>query len=104
MPHLFEVVDPQGRRITCSQEAWDHILAGHSDLEECAEEIRRAIEKPWMGIYQDMEFADRQVYYTVRTQRKRQLLKVVVRRQGEKNGEIVTAYPALNPKAGEKLI
>lgn len=67
-------------------------------------EVKQAIEKPTMGIYQDADFSDRQVYYMFHVAGKNRYLKVVVKIVGTEMGEVVTAFPTYNAKAGEKLI
>jgi hypothetical protein len=61
-----------------------------------------AIEQPSIGIYQDAQFANREVYYRLTTPRTR-YLKVVVEFDGDE-GTLVTAIPTNIPKDGEVLL
>lgn len=68
-------------------------------------DVKRTIQKP-LGIYQDVSFADRQVYYqTVKLNPKRTVyMKVIVRFENEATGSIITAFLTDSPKSGEKWI
>jgi hypothetical protein len=104
MPDRFETTDPRGYQVTCSQEAWNHILGNRPWMADWEAVVQAAIENPTMGIYQDADFADRQVYYMFRVTGKNRYLKVVVKIDSENSGTVVTAFPTFNAKAGEKLI
>lgn len=52
MPTQFETTDPRGYHITCSNEAWDHILGNRPWMREWEAQVKQAIENPTMGIYQ----------------------------------------------------
>jgi len=104
MPSVFEVTDPRGCKVTCPETAWQHILSGRPWMASWLDDIKTAIEKPDMGIYQDVDFSDREVYYRFRLKGKDRYLKVVVTMVSTNQGEVVTAFPTYTPKAGEKLI
>jgi lipopolysaccharide biosynthesis glycosyltransferase len=104
MANLFEVTDPRGYQIVCSDDAWSHILGNRPWMKDWDEIIKQALENPTMGIYQDVDYAERQVYYMFRIVGKDRYLKVVVEITGEDTGEVVTAFPTFTPKPGEKLI
>src|SRR4051812_47583935 len=104
MLDIFEVTDPRGYKVKCSETAWQHILGNRSYMVSWIDEIKAAIEQPNMGIYQDVDFSDREIYYMLRMKGKDRYLKVVVEIQGSKAGTVVTAFPTYTPKAGEKLI
>lgn len=105
-PWIFEVADPRGYLIHCSQECWRvHILPNHSALEGLEKEVERIIAKPDYGfIYEDRNFSSRHVYYG-RDPNRRLYIKVVVEIDIEQaTGEVVTAFHVLAPPAGEVLI
>lgn len=106
MPHKFDVTDPRGYRIACSDWAWEHIIGNrpYMDTPEWERDIQRAVENPTVGIFQDADFDDRCVYYRFRIEGANKFLKVVVRIEADKTGVIVTAFPTFNKKPGEKLI
>ncbi len=103
MPNVFEAVDPRGYQIICTDDGWQHILGNRPWMKGWEEVIKAALENPTMGIYQDADFSDRQIYYVLRSTGVR-YLKVVVKITGSEKGEVVTAFPTYTPKAGEKLI
>ncbi len=105
MPTVFETTDPRGYQITCPQEAWDHIIGNRPWMAGWEAEVKRTIENPTMGIYQDADFSEREVYYMFRLAGKKGYLKVIVSIEAaNKTGTVVTAFPTYNAKAGEKLI
>lgn len=106
MSNKFEVTDPRGRRVTCTEDAWDHIISDRPwmDTDEWVSDIRRTVENPTMGIYQDVDFDDRIVYYAFRLKGSQRYVKVVVKTDDNFLGQVVTAYPVKTPKAGEKLL
>jgi len=74
-------------------------MIGQQDL------VRAAVEEPLYGvIYEDTDFADRNVYYHS-WPGKRLYVKVVIRLEGNPpEGEIISAYGQFGCKGGEKPI
>jgi hypothetical protein len=104
MPNIFEVDDPRGRSVICTEACWKwHILDYHHDMAGREAEVIAAITRPSLGIFSDTDFENRNVYY-LRRSGKPYYLKVVVEFKSEREGEVITAYLAFSPKAGEKLI
>ena len=104
MANKFEATDPRGYLINCSDEAWDHIIGNRPWMAGWEETVKQAVENPTMGIYQDVDFDERHVYYMFRVVGKDRYLKVVVEITGEDAGTVITAFPTFTPKAGEKLL
>ena len=103
MPNVFEVTDPRGRKVVCTEECWDwHILNARPWMEGWEGRVSEAIEKPTF-IGQDVRKQNRQVYYRLR-RREMRYIKVVVEFEGEELGTVITAFPADSPKRGERLI
>ena len=103
MPNLFEVTDPRGRKVVCTEERWSgHVLQARPWMKGWEEEVRAAIEEPYFGVYQDADYPNRNIYYRLHKGKDR-YIKVVVSFEDEV-GRVVTAFPMSSPKAGEKLI
>lgn len=100
---LFEVVDPRGCKVICTKKQWaSHILREHQDMADEVEKVISAIKTPHLNmIYQDNDFEDRNIYYYLSGQ---YYIKVVVKINTELPSEIITAFKADNPKAGERWI
>jgi hypothetical protein len=105
MPNKFEVTDPRGRIVICTEERWRwHIVSGHGKfMEGYEEEVKQAIQTPVPGIYQDTQRKVRHNYY-LRLPHSRKYIKVVVDFTDETNGQVITAFKADSVKAGEILI
>lgn len=66
--------------------------------------VKAAIEKPNpLIIYQDRDFPNRHIYYSIWASRPR-YIKVVVEFVDNQNGEVITAFMSDNPKAGEHIL
>lgn len=103
MPNLFEVTDPRGWKVICTEDCWNqHVLFHHLDMAGREDEVKQTIEKPTYGIYQDATRQNRYIYYC-KQGTKSYYIKVVVDFDG-KEGEVITAFPADSMKAGEKWI
>lgn len=103
MPLLFEVTDPRGKKITCTEEAWDHVLDGHPEMEGAEVDVQNAICAPsYSMIYQDKDYPERNIYY--RKQLKDYYIKVIVKFMNDDPGAMITAFIADSPKSGEALI
>ncbi len=104
MSNLFEVTDLRGHKVVCTETCWnDHILSQRPWMLGWEDEIRKAIESPYMGIFQDNEFDNREIYYGL-SEGKQRYIKVVVEVQEGNYNEVVTAFPTDSPKKGERLI
>lgn len=91
MSNLFEVSDPKRYKVVCTKMAgWEA-------------EIQNAIKSPYIGVYQDNDFKNRNVYYGLSGGKER-YIKVVVEFQEQNYGEVITAFPTDSPKSGERLI
>jgi hypothetical protein len=100
----FEATDPRGRKVICSEGTWHHhILDFHPEMEGAEDYIVAAIDKPALGIFRDVDYADREIYYG-RPPGKRYYIKVVVAFGTMDLGDVKTAYRADSPKAGEKML
>ena len=104
MANIFEVTDPRGYVVVCSEEIWNsHILANRPFMTGWEEEVKAAIQSPSFGVYQDANRQERQIYYRRHTGKQR-YMKVVVAFFEKDSGSVVTAFPTASMKAGEKLI
>lgn len=104
MSNLFEVSDPRGRKVVCTEDCWnEHILFNRPWMIGWEDEIQKAIEAPYMGIFQDNDFENREIYYGL-SKGKERYIKIVVEFQEGNYGEVVTAFPTDSPKSGERLI
>ena len=102
MPNIFEVEDPRGRRVNCSEDCWDkHIVVDHYIMSDKLDEVVKVIERPHF-IATDSLFNDREVYYR-RRRKKLQYIKVVVEFDGA-SGNVRTAYITDSGKSGERVI
>jgi hypothetical protein len=101
---LFEVKDPRGYKVSCSERCWhSHILDEHPEMDNEVERVKEAICNPTLFIYQDKDFIDRQIYYLLDIS-KRYYIKVTVRFDENNNGQVITAFKTDSPKPGEKMI
>jgi hypothetical protein len=104
MPKIFEVNDPRGYTVVCSEEIWNsHILANRPFMKGWEDDVKSAIENPTFGIYQDANHQERHIYYRLHAGRQR-YIKVVVKFDADNFGDVITAFPTDSMKAGEKLI
>jgi len=101
---IFEVVDPRGYKVTCTEDCLNnHIIPHHPNMSGREEEIKLTIENPEFGlIYQDANRPERNIYYKL-SKKKDSYLKVVVEFDKEE-GIVITAFPVSYPKSGEKII
>jgi len=104
MENLFEVIDPRGITVHCTEDAWQsHILDEHPEMHGEIGRVKRAIEKPYLFIYQDRDYPDRNIYYLPDKSRQ-YYIKVVVKFFNNEYGEVITAFKADSPKSGEYII
>jgi hypothetical protein len=68
------------------------------------EEVAEAVQHPFMGIFRDVDFEERDIYYGFNTSKKDRYIKVIVEFKGEELGSVITAFPTSSPKKGETLI
>lgn len=108
MPIEFEVEDPRGRRIVCTQEVWrNHITRKRPWMStpEWIEIVKKTLQEPLGPIYQDAnDPSKRQVYYRRITSPTRYLKVIVEFESEESDGQLITATPANNGKTGERPI
>jgi hypothetical protein len=103
MEYMFEVTDPRGFIVHCTESVWyDHIVYGHSWMEGAEEDVADAIVNP-LWISEDRLRANRNVYYALRSDPPR-YLRVVVEFDKDYVGDVKTAFPASSGKPGEKWI
>lgn len=103
MEVVFEVVDPRGKQVICTEYCWiDHILSNRPFMVGLESEVKVTIQKPTFGIYEDANRAERNIYYRLFSGKER-YMKVVVS-FSDKDGTVITAFPTNNMKSGEKLI
>lgn len=104
MSNLFETSDPRGYKVICTEDCWnEHILSQRPWMAGWEDEVQKAIESPYMGIFQDKDYDDRKIYYGLSEGRQR-YIKVVVEFQEGDFGEVITAFQTDSPKSGERLI
>lgn len=106
MSNIFEVIDPLGRSIYCTEERWEgHILPARNWPSNSRWDVHviRALTDPTF-ICKDNLFDDRICYYR-RPGKTTAYMKVVVDLIDPlKIGEVVTAYETDSGKKGETLI
>ena len=104
MSNLFEVSDPRGHKIICTEDCWnEHILFNRPWMIGWENEVQKAIESPHMGIFQDNAYKNREIYYGLSAGKER-YIKVVVESKDQNYGEVITAFPTDSPKSGERMI
>ncbi len=105
MTNVFEVVDPRGYKIVCTEDSFNnHILIQHPQMKGREAEIQETIGHPTLGcIYQDANRPSRNIYYRLSKNRE-SYIKVVVEINQDQTGRVITAFPTSAPKSGEKLI
>jgi hypothetical protein len=107
MPIEFEVIDPRGRRIVCSQDTWrNHVSKKRPWMStpEWIEAVKKTLQEPLVYIYQDANFPNRHVYYRKQTNRTWYMKVIVEFKNEESIGELIAATPANSGKTGEKPI
>ena len=103
MKEQFRATDPRGRTVICAEDRWSiHVLATRPFMEKQEASVVAAIEKPDVGILQDKDYPEREIYY--RFNKKKHLYIKVVIEFKDNVGALVTAHPADGVKKGEKLI
>lgn len=104
MSIVFEVTDPRGRNVVCTEDSWnEHILSNRPWMRGWEDLVKDTIQNPYMGIFEDSDFNNRHIYYS-RQQGRERYLKVVVQFDENETGSVITAYTTDSPKRGEKLI
>jgi hypothetical protein len=111
MAKRFGAVDPNGIPVECDDETWSGHILRHAELLDREAWVTETIEEP-LAIYQDADYPNRRAFYrpysfghTIG----RAYLKVVVaytgnQQQRTRRGVVITAFAALAPKAGERLV
>jgi hypothetical protein len=105
MPNKFEVIDPRGKTVICTEDRWRwHIVSGHGKfMDGYEDEVKQAIEAPTEGIFQDAVRTERHNYY-LRLPRSRKYIKVVVDFSDEDGGQVITAFKTDSVKQSETLL
>ena len=102
--NLFEVEDPRGRKVVCTDERWyQHVLVDKPFMTKYFDDVRETIVRP-DAIVKDAHFNDQEAYYREQQNAPSQYMKVVVLFTSEREGILWTAHPADSSKAGEKLL
>lgn len=102
------IIDKRGYKISCTKQQWnDHILQKHPNMVGFEKEVIRTIQNPDLPIFQDSEYNDRNVYYSIyrKITGKNFYIKVLVQiDQKNFEGSVITAYKTFNIKPGERMI
>ena len=103
-----DIEDPRGYKVSCTKDRWfNHVLTKHPEMEGLKDEVVEAIKHPTLGIFQDNDYSDRNVYYFLykRTSRNRRYIDVIIEiNQKTKKAKLVTAYMTYNTKSKERMI
>jgi hypothetical protein len=100
MAILFKAVAPKHRTVTCTVEQWNSHVLDKGGMLGREETVRKAIEHPEVVIYRDVDYVDREVYYTLVPR----YLRVVVEFENEEFGNVIRAFPTANSKKGETVM
>lgn len=106
MANVFDVIDPHGRRVFCTEEIWyGKICKKRSYMANASWFVlaAEAVRQPSIGIFSDADYEDREVYYSLSSKSPQRYIKVVVRFDKGNIGRVITVTPANNGKKGEKL-
>jgi hypothetical protein len=105
MSVLLEVIDPRGKKVILTEDQWvNHILDEHPYMKALLQEIKSAIETPYVGfIYEDSSLENRHIYYH-RKITDDLYVKVVVGFGSNESGEVITAFKTDSGKKGEDVI
>ncbi|HVU14340.1 MAG TPA: hypothetical protein VHD90_23845 [Phototrophicaceae bacterium] len=96
---LFDIMTPLGFRVHCSEMYWlNKIVADHPVMNGRVDDVKRTLSEP-----QEIRLsrADDEVYLFYTTDEKR--LVCAVARAVEKDGFLITAYPADKMKEGKTV-
>lgn len=103
MTILFEVNDPRGYRVVCTQETWEkHVLEQRPFMDGWENFVKSAIENPDIGIYQSVSRPNREIYYGKLYSSPR-YIRIVVEFNDDRTGKVITAFPSDSGKTGERL-
>lgn len=103
MAFVFNVVDPRGKSVSCSEEYWKkHIVGARFWMDGWQDKVSAAVQSP-DAIFRDADYSDRECYYQL-DKNKRKYMKVVVGFDKKDDGIIITAFPTDSIKIGENLI
>jgi len=102
MSNYFEVTDPRGKIVVCSQYQWDtHISNFHGVEDLQRSDLIETIQNP-AEIYRDAFFLDRECYYRF-SKRHQAYIKITVELHKTRN-TVITAYKVDSVKKGEKIV
>jgi hypothetical protein len=82
--------DPRGREVSPTAEVWQHIVAGHPEMESHKEDVVRAVESPTATL--PGREPDEEWLY-LRDAGPSRWLKVVVVFDSSDSGRMITAFP-----------
>lgn len=103
-----DIKDPRGYRISCTEDQWyHHILKRHPEMTGFETEVIKTIQSPSLPICQDIDYNDRNVYYSLyrKVGTQNYYVKVIVKVNHDAlEGDVVTAFKTLNIKPGERMI
>jgi hypothetical protein len=103
MANFFEVTDPRGCHVVCTEECWlRRILIENPEMEGAEGLVMEAIGTPrHSAIYRQRDFPNHLVYYVIHPSRKC-YVKAVVRFSADCRGELITAFMPDSLRMGEK--
>ena len=105
MKSRFEVVDCRGYKIVCSDENWcDKILGARPYMKEWEEIEKKALISPSFICTNLKPSKNREVYYMFHNYKNNKYIKVVVKFNKEKFGNVISAFPTDGGKEGETII
>jgi hypothetical protein len=87
---VAEVVDPDGRDVVLSEARWDHVTAGHPELDPFQSAVLEAVRAPSQRLTPGRTPGE-EWFYKAEAGPSR-WLKVVVRYDATGSGSIVTAF------------
>jgi hypothetical protein len=104
LTNIFEVTDPLGWTVICTEDRFNnHIVSHHPGMLGCEDDIQQAIQSPDLGfVFQDAKRPERHIYYRANTNHTNYLKVVVEFDNG--SGRVITAFRTSSVKSGEKLI
>jgi hypothetical protein len=86
---IAEVVDPDGRNVVLSEARWEHIAAGHPELDPFQSEVLETVQAPSRRL--SGRTLGEEWFYEAEVGPSR-WLKVVVRYDATGSGSIITAF------------
>jgi len=102
MANFFEVTDPRGYLISCTEERWfGQILVEYPEMEDAKALVIEAIRNPRNSvIYWVRDFPDHHIYYTIHLSGT-YYVKAVVGFSTKVHGQLITAFMPDSLRRGE---